>query len=78
MSKAARNEQRRIEAAYLNNVAAGVIVVGGFLSTFAVALLDPPPTNNKLIAGAAILVASWALSRLLHKGALARVADLED
>jgi hypothetical protein len=78
MSKAARNERRRIEAAYLNNVAAGVIVVGGFLPVFTVAFFDPPPTIHRIATGAAILVGSWALSKLLHKGAMARAAEIED
>ena len=78
MSKAARNEQRKIEAVYLNHVGAGIIVVGGFLPVFAITILEAPPTNDRLIAGAILLVASWALSRLLHKGALKRAAEIED
>jgi hypothetical protein len=78
MSKAARNEQRKIEAAYLNNVGAGIIVVGGFLPVFTIIILEAPPTNDRLIAGAILLVASWALSRILHKGALKRAGEIED
>jgi hypothetical protein len=78
MSKAARNEHRKIEAAYLNNVAAGIIVVGGFLPVFAITVLEAPPTTNRLIAGGVLLVGSWALSRILHKGALKRAAEIED
>lgn len=52
MSKAARNEQRKIEAAYLNNVGAGIILVGGFLPVFTIVVLEAPPTNDRLIAGA--------------------------
>ena len=78
MSKAARNEQRKIEAAYLNNVGAGIILVGGFLPVFTMIVLEAPPTNDRLIAGATLLVGSWALSRILHKGALKRAAEIED
>lgn len=78
MSKAARNEQRKIEAAYLNNVGAGIILVGGFLPVFTIVVLEVPPTNDRLIAGVILLVGSWALSRILHKGALKRAADIED
>ena len=78
MSKAARNEQRKIEAAYLNNVGAGIILVGGFLPVFTIIVLEAPPTNDRLIAGAILLVASWALSRILHKEALKKAGEIED
>ena len=78
MSKAAQNERRKLEAAYLNNVAAGVVVVGGFLPVFSITMLEPPSSFDKLIAPALVVIGSWALSRLLHKGALQRAADIED
>ena len=78
MGRAAQNERRKLEAAYLNNVAAGIIIVGGFLPVFAVTMLDTPPTNHKLIAAAAVIVASWVLSRILHKSALKAAADIAD
>ena len=78
MSKAARNEQRKIEATYLNNVGAGIILAGGFLPVFTIIVLETPPTNDRLIAGAILLVASWSLSRILHKGALKKAGELED
>src|SRR5436190_8524935 len=77
-NNAAQNEKRKLEAAYLNNVAAGIIIVGGFLPVFAVTALETPPTNDKLIICTAVIVASWALSRILHKGALKKAADIED
>jgi len=76
MSKAARNEQRKIEAAYLNNVGAGIILVGGFLPVFTIIVLEAPPTNDRLIASAILLVASWALSRILHKEALKKAGAI--
>jgi hypothetical protein len=78
MSKAARNEQRRIEAGYLNNVGAGIILAGGFLPLFSLMIVEGPPTNVRLIFGAILLVASWALSRILHKGALKKAGEIED
>ena len=78
MSKAALNEQRKIEATYLNNVGAGIILVGGFLPVFTIIVLEAPPTNDRLIAGAILLVASWALSRILHKEALKKAGEIED
>ncbi len=78
MSKAARNERRKIEAAYLNSVGAGIILVGGFLPVFTIVVLEAPPNNDRLIFGAVLLVASWALSRILHKAALKRADEMED
>jgi len=78
MSKAARNEQRKIEAAYLNNVGAGIILVGGFLPVFTIIVLEAPPTNDRLIFGAILLVFSWALSRILHKAAFKKAGEIED
>ena len=78
MSKSARNEQRKIEAAYLNSVGAGIIVVGGFLTVFTPIVLEIPPTSDRLIAGGILILACWALSRILHKGALEKAGEIED
>ena len=78
MSKAARNEQRKIEAAFLNNVGAGIILVAGFLPVFSIIVLEAPPNNDRLVFCAILLIASWALSRILHKGAVNRAGEIED
>ena len=78
MSKAARNEQRKIEATYLNNVGAGIILVGGFLPLFSLIAVEGPPTDQRIMADAILLIASWALSRILHKEALKKAGEIED
>lgn len=78
MGKSARNEQRRIEAAYLNNVGAGIILLGGFLPVFTIGIMEAPPTSGRIIACAILLVFSWALSRILHKGTHKRASEIED
>ena len=78
MSKAARNEQRKIEARYLNNVGVGIILAGGFLPVISIIVWEAPPNNDRLMFCAILLVASWALSRILHKGALKKAGEIED
>ena len=41
-----------------------------FLPVFSIRALEAPPNNDRLVFCAIQLIASWALSRILHKGAL--------
>jgi hypothetical protein len=78
MSKAARNEQRKIEATFLNNVGVGILLAGGILPIFSFLATEGPPTNDRLIIGAILLIAAWFVSRMLHKGALKSAGEIED
>lgn len=88
LSKAARNEKRKITATYVNNLAVALLIAGAVAPYYAVlsmpvadymkALENIGTADGPRLTTVAAFIASWVMSGLLHWTARSILEDVED
>jgi len=88
LSKAARNERRKLTATYLNNVAIAFFIAGVTVPYFAMAHRSPEeaarlflafgPLEGMRISTIVAFVGSFAISALIHITARSTLEAIED